>query len=170
MKYFNGFSLQHEECFFKAYLLENDYTVAGFSYGAQKAFEYVYESTERVDRLILISPAFFQNAKKSFIRAQLQYFQRDNEGYMKQFLESVASPSNIALSDYFYPGDYEALLALLGYTWDALKVREVLKRGTVIEVFLGEQDKIIDASAALDFFKEICPTYFVKNVGHILQG
>ena len=60
MLYFNGFSLQNEEEHFKAYLSDNDLTIAGFSYGAQKAFEYAYHSKERIDRLILLSPAFFQ--------------------------------------------------------------------------------------------------------------
>ena len=62
-KYFNGFSLQNEEELFSEYLLQSELCVAGFSYGAQKAFEYVYKSKERIDRLILLSPAFFQTQK-----------------------------------------------------------------------------------------------------------
>ena len=46
---------------------ESAYCVAGFSYGAQQAFEYVYHATERIDRLILLSPAFFQTQKPSFV-------------------------------------------------------------------------------------------------------
>ena len=47
---------------------------------------------------------------------------------------------------------------------------EVLNRGTTIEVFLGKDDKIIDAQAAFDFFAPLTTTYFVKDVGHLLRG
>ena len=41
-----------------------------------RAFEYVYHfTTQRIDTLILISPAFFQTEKPSFIRTQLRYFE-----------------------------------------------------------------------------------------------
>jgi len=48
------------------YLLNSDYCVAGFSCGAQQAFEYVYHSKKRIDRLILLSPAFFQREQLLF--------------------------------------------------------------------------------------------------------
>jgi len=51
MVYFNGFSLQDEEDLFEEYVIESDLYVVGFSYGAQQAFEYVYQSKERIDRL-----------------------------------------------------------------------------------------------------------------------
>ena len=40
-KYFSGFSLENEEELFSKYIIENDFTISGFSYGAIKAFEYV---------------------------------------------------------------------------------------------------------------------------------
>jgi pimeloyl-ACP methyl ester carboxylesterase len=98
VRYFNGFSLQDEEQFFSEYLADGELAVAGFSYGTQKAFEYVYHSKERVDRLILLSPAFFQTQKPSFARTQLRYFQSGQEAYVKQFLENVSYPSSIDLS------------------------------------------------------------------------
>ena len=97
MHYFNGFSLQNEENYFKEYLNKSELCVAGFSYGAQKAFEYVYKSKERVDRLILLSPAFFQTQKPSFVRTQLRYFEAGQEAYVKQFCQNVASPSSVDL-------------------------------------------------------------------------
>jgi len=48
MKYFNGFSLKDEEIFFSEQLIDTKYVVAGFSYGAQCAFEYALNSTERI--------------------------------------------------------------------------------------------------------------------------
>ena len=169
MKYFNGFSLQHEEELFAQYLVNSDYCVAGFSYGAQQAFEHVYHSKERIDRLILLSPAFFQTQKPSFIRTQLRYFEAGQEAYVKQFLANVTYPSSLDLSNYLKVGTKEELEALLSYTWDKKKIQEVLDRGTTIEVFFGQDDKIIDAQQAFDFFAPLTTTYFIKSVGHVLK-
>ncbi len=170
MKYFNGFSLQKDEILFTPYLIHSDYCVAGFSYGAQQAFEYVYQSTKRIDRLILLSPAFFQTQKQSFIRTQLRYFEAGHEAYIKQFLSNAAYPSSVDLSDFLKVGSREELEALLTYQWDSKKIQEVLDRGTIIEVFLGSEDKIIEAEKAFDFFKPLTTTYFIKSVGHILRS
>lgn len=168
MRYFNGFSLHGEEHFFNAYLIPSDLCVAGFSYGAQQAFEYVYNSAQRVDRLLLLSPAFFQTQKPSFIRTQLRYFQNGQEAYIKQFLANAAYPSQSDLSAYLKAGTPEELEALLTYKWDAEKIKEVVERGTTIEVFLGSEDRIIDAAAALEFFSASTVTYFIKGAGHLL--
>jgi len=170
MKYFNGFSLQKEKELFTPYLTQSAYCVAGFSYGAQQAFEYVYHATERIDRLILLSPAFFQTQKPSFVRTQLRYFEAGQEAYVKQFLSNAAYPSSFDLSKYLKVGTKEELEALLSYSWDHKKIQEVLDRGTTIEVFLGENDKIIDAQVAFDFFRPLTTTYFMKRVGHILKA
>jgi len=168
--YCNGFSLHNEEELFKAYIIKNDLTVTGFSCGAQKAFEYVYNSKERIDRLILLSPAFFQPQKLSFIRTQLRYFEAGQEAYIKQFLANVTFPSHLDLSNYLKVGTKEELESLLTYTWDKQKIQEVLDRGTVIEVFLGKEDKIINAQEAFDFFAPLTTTYFMKSAGHVLRG
>ena len=170
MKYFNGFSLQKEEELFSEYLIQSELCIAGFSYGAQRAFEYVYESKERIDRLILLSPAFFQTQKPSFTRTQLRYFEAGQEVYIKQFLANVTYPSSLDLSNYLKVGTNDELEALLTYTWDKQKIQEVLDRGTTIEVFLGKNDKIIDAQAAFEFFEPLSTTYFMKGVGHVLRG
>jgi len=170
MHYFNGFSLHNEEELFSEYVVNNDLGVAGFSCGAQKAFEYVYCSKERVERLVLLSPAFFQTQKQSFIRTQLRYFEAGQKAYVKQFLTNVASPSELDLSSYLSVGTKEELEALLAYQWDREKIEAVLERGTVIEVFLGDDDKIIDIEAAFEFFSPLTTTYFIKGVGHILKS
>jgi len=122
MIYFNGFALKGEEKFFEEQLIKSDFCVAGFSYGAQKAFEYVYHSTQRIDRLILLSPAFFQNHKKSFIRTQLRYYKADEVSYSEQFLKNVVYPSNINLYEYYNTNKYEELESLLSYVWDKEKI------------------------------------------------
>ena len=169
MKYFNGFSLEHEEVLFKSFLPKTDYTVAGFSYGAQKAFDYVYNSETRIDRLILLSPAFFQTEKSSFVRTQLRYFEAGKDAYVKQFLENVSYPSISSLDKYLNVGTAEDLKALLGYTWDSTRFQEILSRGTKIEVFIGLEDKIINSNKAIAFFKDISTLYTIKKSGHLLE-
>jgi len=169
MKYFNGFALKDEEVFFKSMLVESDFLVAGFSYGAQKAFEYVYNSKERIDRLMLFSPAFFQNEKKSFIKTQLRYYKADESAYTKQFLKNVVYPSSVDLSHYLSEGSLEELEFLLSYTWDKKRFLELLDRGVVIEVFIGGLDKIVNSKESFEFFSEFAMTYFFKEKGHLLE-
>ncbi len=170
VKFFNGFSLRGEETLFASYLNESDFTIAGFSYGAQLAFEAVYHSDQRVEKLILLSPAFFQTEKKSYVRTQLRYFKQDRKSYIQQFLSNVAYPSSINLSPYMERGSSEALEALLRYQWDSEKIAEVLARGTQIEVYLGGKDKIINSEEAFAFFSELTMTYLIKDAGHLLIG
>jgi len=167
MRYFNGFSLKGEGRLFKDYLIDSDFTVAGFSYGAIRAFEEVYNSKIRVDRLILLSPAFFQNHKKSFIRTQLRYFKLDRDSYIKEFLKNIAYPLDIDLSSYLSNGTISELEYLLSYVWSQDRLLELIKRGVTIEVFIGGMDKIIDSKIAFDFFSKITTTYLLKDKGHI---
>ncbi|CAA6822643.1 MAG: FIG00387961: hypothetical protein [uncultured Sulfurovum sp.] len=169
MKYFNGFSLANENRLFTEYLSNGSRTVVGFSYGAQKAFEYAYSTPNFVDRLILLSPAFFQMEKQSFVRTQLRYFESDHKAYIDTFLQNVAYPSSFDLSEYKQTGTKEDLEALLTYVWDTDKIDDLKSRGTTIEVFLGMKDKIINAENAETFFTQCTTTYSIKNVGHILR-
>lgn len=168
MQYFHGFSLQNEEQFFKPYLINSDYCVAGFSYGTQQALEYVYHTKKRVDRLILLSPAFFQEQKPSFVRTQLRYFNADKDAYIQQFIANVSYPSSIDLSEFLDGGTKEELESLLNYVWDRDKIETIRNRGTTIEVFLGAEDKIIDSKSALEFFSSFTTTYLLKDHGHLL--
>lgn len=169
MRYFNGFALQDEEQFFQEYLIQTDFCVAGFSYGAQQALDYAYQSSERIDRLILLSPAFFQHHKASFMRTQLRYFKADQRAYTEQFLKNVAYPSKIDLKSHLTNGSYNELEFLLTYVWDREKIIALQERGVTIEVFIGGQDKIVDAQKSFAFFSEVTTTYFFKELGHLLQ-
>lgn len=169
MKYFNGFSLRGEETLFEAYTSKSEYCVSGFSYGAQKALEYAYTYKGRIDKLILLSPAFFQSQKSSFIRTQLRYFKADEAAYVKTFLENVSFPSTSSLETYLEVGTAEELESLLTYVWDEEKILSLKNRGVEIEMFFGKKDKIIDAQSALDFFTPLCTTYTLKDSGHLLN-
>ena len=170
VKYFNGFSLQNEEKYFNDFVIKSQQCVVGFSYGAQQAFEYAYNSKDRIDRLILISPAFFQTQKQSFKRTQLHYFDAGQNAYVKQFLQNVAYPSNENLSKYLKIGTKDELESLLTYIWNVEKIEKLKNKGTIIEVFLGENDKIINTKDTYDFFSKYTTVYFIKNVGHLLQS
>jgi len=101
VNYFNGFALKGEELLFDDYLGNGDFTIGGFSFGAQKAFEFCCHTDRRIEKLILLSPAFFQNMPRSFVRTQLRYFSSDKEGYIERFLSNAAYPSNLDLHPFF---------------------------------------------------------------------
>ncbi len=167
--YFSGFSLTNEKELFQEYIIENDFTVSGFSYGAIKAFEKILNSSKRVDLLQLFSPAFFQTKDRKFKRVQLISFKKHSDEYYKNFLKNITYPSIIDSSKYFKKGNSEELEELLNYIWEEEKLQKLIDRGTKIEVYLGSEDKIIDSKKAKDFFVKYATVYYIKNVGHILN-
>ena len=169
-KYFSGFCLENEAELFEDYLESNDFTVSGFSYGAILAFEEVLNSNQRVDKLQLFSPAFFQTQDKKFKRMQLMFFKKDAKAYCDNFLENITHPKKIDTSKYFTLGTFEQLEELLTYEWNEEKLQKLVDNGTKIEVYLGSEDKIIDSQKANDFFVKFCTVYYIKNTGHILNA
>lgn len=170
MKYFNGFSLLNEEKLFHTYIDNSENSVCGFSYGAIKAFEYACNIENRVDKVILISPAFFQISTKSFKKTQLLYFKKDPKSYMEQFSKNIALPSSFSMKPYIVDGSIEELEELLNYEWLDSKLKLLQSRGTTIEVFLGKEDKIVDTKTAYDFFSKVTTTHLLDGVGHILKA
>ncbi len=168
MIYFSGFSLSGENKIFKDFLVDTEFSVVGFSYGAIKAFEYALDNHRRVDRLTLLSPAFFQDKNEAFKRAQLRYFKLNRELYIKNFLENIAYPSKVDLTQYLDIGTYSQLESLLNYRWDIEKLKNLKNRGVIVEVFLGKSDRIIDSKKALNLFSKITTTYYINGRGHIL--
>ncbi len=170
MRFFSGFLFANEQKLFSKYLRDDDFTVAGFSHGAQKALEFALASETRIDRLILLSPAFFQERDEAFKRAQKLYFVTNKERYVKNFLQSVAYPAKERyMSGYLQEGSQEELDALLEYEWDQDKLVKLKSRGVEVEVFLGGCDSIIDAKKVADFFAQNATVYLVKEAGHLLD-
>ncbi len=167
-KYFSGFCFTNESELFSEYLEANDFTVCGFSFGAIKAFEEAFSTNQRVDKIQLFSPAFFQNYDDKFKKKQLMYFKKDANLYSQSFLENVIFPKQIDISKYFKLGTIEELEELLYYEWNEEKLQKLLDKGIKIEVYLGGVDKIIDASKAKDFFKDFATVYYIKEKGHLL--
>ena len=167
-KYFSGFCFFEESELFQDYIIQNDFTVSGFSFGAIKAFEEALSTNQRVDKIQLFSPAFFQNYDDKFKKKQLMYFKKDANLYSQSFLENVIFPKQIDISKYFKLGTIEELEELLYYEWKEEKLQKILDKRIKIEVYLGGVDKIIDASKAKDFFKDFATVYYIKEKGHLL--
>ncbi len=173
MRYFSGFGLDGEAALFDEIVApyeENPYVVAGFSYGAVKAVEHVYGGCERVERLILLSPAYFVGRGRAFVKTQMIYFRKDRSAYLEKFLENAAYPAHKCLLDrYLADANDSELEELLTYPWPDEKLRGIQRRGTKIETYLGAKDKIVDAEAAHRFFKNFGESYLFKEYGHILR-
>ncbi len=171
MKFFSGFALKNEASLFSHLLKEwenNPYVVAGFSYGAIEAFEYTLKNDRRIDRLILLSPAWFLDKDRAFVRTQLIYFKKDPQTYLDTFFQNAVQPANIDLNPYRGEGDAQALQKLLTYPWEKTTLQSLQKRGIKLQIFLGAKDRIIDATKAHDHFKNFGESWLFKAWGHFL--
>ena len=120
MKFFSGFSLINESYLFEDFIDESDYSVSGFSYGAIKALAYVKEELvkgNRVDRLQLFSPAFFQVKDAKFKKLQLMAYRKNKEIYLNQFLNTCFSPYERKIVENI-DTKVDDLYELLNYEWD----------------------------------------------------
>jgi pimeloyl-ACP methyl ester carboxylesterase len=173
MTFFSGFCLRNESALFKEFLGDVEasaYVVAGFSYGAQKALEYALESEARIDRLLLLSPAWFLDKSPAFVKLQMRAFAKERKRYLERFFENAIYPASIDLTPFKAEGSAEELEALLTYPWEREKLRAVAKRGVRIEIYLGAKDRIVDANRAHGFFREFGESWLFKPYGHFLQG
>ena len=169
MVYFSGFCLQNESELFDFWIEKSDFSVVGFSYGAIKAVEYCLNSNKRVDRLILLSPAIFNNRDEKYKKMQTIFFTKDKNRYIKNFFANATKNSKINIDKYFKLGTKEELKELLYYNWSLEKLKKIKKKGVIIEVILGENDLITDAIYAKDFFQKEAIVYFIKNANHFLK-
>jgi len=169
MKFYSGFSLSNDEQLFAPYLKRSEYCVAGFSYGAVKAFREVLTSKTRIDTIQLFSPAFFQSRSDKFRRMQNMYFAKDKEAYLKNFFESCFLPAQADSSVHLSEGSAQELEELLSYEWKVSELKSIQERGIEVEVYLGSEDKIIESQKAKEFFLPYATTYMINHAGHTLQ-
>ncbi|MGE4295977.1 MAG: pimelyl-ACP methyl ester esterase BioV [Campylobacterales bacterium] len=169
MIFFSGFGFQNEAPLFEDFLPQGEgrFTVAGFSRGAIEAFEYAASSPTRIERLILLSPAFFQTQSDKFRRLQLMGFNKSPQSYFAQFYAACGSKRD--LSPFQTSGNAADLEALLNYRWEAAALQALIDRGTRVTVYLGGKDAIIDANGAAAFFSAVTEVYFLKNATHLLE-
>jgi hypothetical protein len=170
MKFFSGFSLKNEECFFEPYINRSEYAICGFSYGAIKAFENaekLLREGKRVDRLQLISPAFFQSKDEKFKRLQLMAYRKNEDEYLRQFINACFLPyerRDVAREVTVL----EELDELLNYEWDKNTLKAVCEAGVVIEVYLGGRDQIVESGVAKEFFLDVATVTLIKEGNHFL--
>jgi alpha-beta hydrolase superfamily lysophospholipase len=171
MKFYSGFSLVDESHLFEDFIQETQYCVCGFSYGAIKALDHTKEllrTGQRVDRLQLFSPAFFQTKPQKFKRLQTLAYTASKEAYLEQFINSCFLPFKrkvVLLKE----SSLEELEELLEYEWQLSDLVTLRDAGVKIEVYLGGEDKIIDAEAAKEFFLHATTVTYIKNANHFLQ-
>lgn len=169
MHYFSGFCFENESKIFSHLpLVQNTFTLTGFSYGAIKAFKYALQSVKegkRIQTLNLLSPAFFQTQSPAFIKMQILGFRKDSQSYIQNFLTLCGNPS----AKYFKLGTLEELEELLYFEWREQDLKILIDNGVKINVFLGREDKIIPALQAKEFFLPYSVVYFYKDFNHCLS-
>jgi len=174
MKFFSGFCVDVDKDFFADYIEDKEFVVAGFSYGAQKALDYVLNSSKRIDKLQLLSPAFFDYNEK-IININLKAFRKDKNSYIKNFLTKAGIDKWKMENGQWKIGEKEIeikrcseedLVKLFTFDWEKIKEIKDIK----IEVFLGEYDRIIALKKAYEFFKDYADIYFIKKANHFLRS
>ncbi len=171
MKFYSGFSLKNESYLFDDYINTSEYTVCGFSYGAIKAFQYTQKqlaNAKRVDTLQLFSPAFFQSKDAKFKRLQLISYKKNENVYLRQFIESCFFPHAKKIVEHRNT-KAEELEELLAYEWDLQELQKLLTKGVKIEVYLASEDRIIDVEQARELFLKVATVTYIKNANHFLQ-
>jgi pimeloyl-ACP methyl ester carboxylesterase len=172
VEFFSGFGFKNEKALFKEILERGEFVVAGFSYGAQQALEYTLQKlqrSERVQKLQLISPAYFNELPKAIKLKEIQNFAKNPKLYMRFFYKKAAYPYKGDLKLFQREPELSELKALLFYDWEKEKLRRVVSSGVEIEVYIGEMDKIVDPVKTKKFFQEFGTVYCIKEVGHILR-
>lgn len=168
--HFSGFCFDGEEGLFSRFSDKRLYDVSGFSYGAQKACEEVFRRVsrgERVQKLLLYSPAFFEDKTQTYKNLQISHFKKNKQIYIQNFLQKIGIDEEI--KKYFKEADINDLEALLSYRWDKRKLAFIQEKGVLIEVYLGECDEIINTQIAKDFFSSSAVVYFIKGANHCLR-
>jgi len=170
MQFYSGFSLKNEEEFFAPFIDRSEYALSGFSYGAIKAFEGVQQALregKRVDRLQLFSPAFFQSKDEKFKRLQLMAYRKNEDEYLRQFINACFLPYERRDVKHSVTV-LEELEELLTYVWNLDALEDMVKKGVVLEVYLGGEDRIVDSVAAKEFFANVATVTLIKEGNHFL--
>ena len=85
------------------------------------------------------------------------FFKKDEDAYIKAQHGGIKLIVN---NDKLGYGNNTGVKIVYSYNFYIRRIK--------IEVFLGQNDKIIDSLAAKDFFKEFATVYYFKDKGHLL--
>ena len=177
MKFFSGFCLENEQSLFSSYLDNcTEYDVAGFSYGAILALEHCLNANTRIDRLVLLSPAFFEDKNEKYKTFQLNAFSNDADAYKKAFFLNMQKPYtkdtaedlSLYMANASLATQREQLQKLLFHQWRQDDFHALKQKGMSIEVYLGKNDHIVNATKARDFFISCADMYFLSHGNHLL--
>ncbi|AFI04389.1 pimelyl-ACP methyl ester esterase BioV [Helicobacter cetorum] len=174
MRYFSGFGFKDESVLFEEWLLKGAYDVAGFSMGAQLAFEYAFNEVlekRRINSLLLFSPCMLNHKSESFKRLQLSAFKKNQKAYMDNFYQIAGFNEKLEKTcpNIKQESSLKELEFLLHYAFDNDKIKFLLNKGVRIEVFVGLADKITDTQAILDLFVPLVMVWQFKGYNHLLQ-
>ncbi len=165
MKFYSGFSLKNDISFFKEYICEDELCVVGFSYGAINAFRDVLDKKVKARKVILLSPAFFQNMSSSYKKLQLRAYKKDKNKYIENFIKNSFEPY-VSCDVDSLETSLSQLEDLLYYEWNKDEIKAL---NIEIEVILGEDDKITDIKSASEFFSDIAQITIIKKANHFLR-
>lgn len=168
MKFFSGFCLNNESDLFSEYIPKQQASIVGFSYGAIKAFNHSLATKDFFKKLILLSPAFYKQTSIDFREAQVASFKADPKLYELKLLKK-AGLTDTEIEKYAKIGTVSELSELLNFEWGEDGFEKLLTNRVEIEVYLGSNDKIVDATASMEFFKNFATVYYIKNKNHFLR-
>ncbi|ANV97400.1 hypothetical protein BBW65_00560 [Helicobacter enhydrae] len=167
--FFSGFCFQNEGVLFEHLAnLQMPYSFSGFSYGSILAFRATLQSLknhQRVQKLNLFSPAFFQNQSPAFLRMQILGYKQNPQNYIKKFLDLC----HFNHQNFLKIGTLEELQDLLYFQWNPKDLEWLVAQGVEIEVFLGAKDQVICAESVRRFFTPFAQIRIYANHSHCLQ-
>ena len=171
MIFYSGFSLKDDVSFFEHLIDKSDYSISGFSYGSMMAFDLAYsklKQAQRVDRVQLFSPLFFQQYDEKFKKLQLFGYKKDSKTYIENFIKQSFYPLKGGVVSHDVH-TYDQLRELLYFVWDEKKLKEICDSGVIIEVYVGSKDAIVDHEAVVSFFKNYADVTIFTRANHFLQ-
>ncbi|MEA1918082.1 MAG: pimelyl-ACP methyl ester esterase BioV [Campylobacterota bacterium] len=169
MKYFSGFTCRDEQYLFEEFIDKSEFSICGFSYGAQKALNKALNSTSRVDKLQLFSPAIFQNRSEKFKKLQLKLYNANSALYVQNFRINSYSPQPYDEDILLSAHNEDELRELLYYEYSKNDLQELERRGVDIEVYYSCSDKITTCKDVKDIFLDYATLYEIKSANHFLM-
>lgn len=176
--HFNGLFFQKEIKFLKIFNNRGIYDISGFGFGTQKAYDEAFLKVsrgERVNRLVLFSPAFFGEIgqiTQSDRDLQIKAFKKNKWTYgynLLRLMEGENMRENFIPKKFIFEMQLPDLYSMLNYVWDAKKLEMLAYMGVITEVYLGGRDKTINVSKVSDFFAPHSVVYLFKQANHFLK-
>ena len=123
-----------------------------------------------MNRILLLSPAFFNDKDLAFKDTQIKAFAKNKALYMKAFYKNIG----IQKGDEIYLREVDSLDShtleqCLCYEFKDADFELLKSRGVEIVAILGENDKIINAEATNAFFAQYGVVYLLKGANHLLR-